>query len=69
LTKSKASAALKKAGCKLGKTKKKKLKKFTKKQKKNRVRSQSPAAGQVVAAGTSVTITINVKKPKKLKKH
>lgn len=64
-TKSAAKTAIEAAGCKLGQTKKKKLRKFTKKQKRNRVRSQSPAAGQVVPAATAVTITVNVKKPTK----
>lgn len=60
-TKGAATTALKNANCKLGTVKKKKLKHFTKKQKRNRVRSQSVAAGKVVAAGTSVTITVNTK--------
>lgn len=64
-TKSAASTALNKAGCKLGKTKKKKLRRFTKKQKRNRVRSQSRPAGSVAPSGTAVDITINVKKKKK----
>ena len=61
LTKAKAKTALEKAGCKLGKTKKKKLRKFTKKSKKNRIRSQSLAAGQVKPIGFVVDITINAK--------
>lgn len=64
-TKSAAKTALEKANCKLGTTKKRKLKKFTKTQKKNRVRTQTIAASQVRPAGTVVDITINVKKPKK----
>lgn len=61
-TKSAAIDALKRADCKLGKAKKKKLRKFTKKQRRNRVRSQSRPAGSVVLAGAAVDITINVKK-------
>jgi hypothetical protein len=65
LTKSKASSALAKGGCQLGKTKKKKLRKFTKKQKRNRVRSQSVKAGKVLDANATVDITINVKKKRR----
>lgn len=63
-TKSAATDALNKAGCKLGKIKKKKLRKFTKKQKRNRVRSQSRPADSVALSGATVDITINVKKKK-----
>jgi beta-lactam-binding protein with PASTA domain len=62
LTKAKAKKALEAAGCKLGKVKKKKLRHFTKKSKKNRVRKQSLAVGQVKPIGTVVDITINAKK-------
>lgn len=54
LTRSKAKAALITANCKLGKTTKKK----SKKGKKGRATKQSPAAGKVVAAGTSVSVTL-----------
>jgi hypothetical protein len=54
LKKAKAKTALVKAGCKLGKTTKKKAKKG----KKGRVTKQSPAAGKVVPAGTSVKLTL-----------
>lgn len=63
-TVTKAKAMLATAQCGLGKTKKKKLKKFTKKSKKNRIRTQSPAFGTVRPAGFRVDITINTKKQK-----